>query len=154
FASELTLQAENRTKGLQEVLSRYEGTIEGFAATFPFAGIDNDQLQDYARAVFVASNMLRSGLQSVAWAPRVLDGERDGFELSARRAGLAEFRMLDLVSRGTLRAAAHRPEYYILRYSAPETNAPLGLDLLSDPAREAAIRRAIAKGSAAATAPF
>jgi PAS domain S-box-containing protein len=153
FASELSLQAENRTQRLQEVLSRYEGTIEGFAATFPFASIDETQLQDYARAIFVASSMLRSGLQSVSWAPRVLDGERDAFEAAARREGLPEFRVLDLVSVERLRDAARRPEYYVLRYSAPEVNAFMGLDLLSEPERAAAIREAIAKGSATATAP-
>ncbi len=153
FASELSLQAENRTQRLQEVLSRYEGTIEGFAATFPFASIDENQLQDYARAIFVASSMLRSGLQSVSWAPRVVDSERDAFEAAARREGLPEFRVRDLVSVETLRAAPRRPEYYVLRYSAPEVNAFMGLDLLSEPGRAAAIREAIAKGNAAATAP-
>jgi PAS domain S-box-containing protein len=155
IAVELAVQAENRAKGLQEVLSRYEGTIEGFAASFPDAAIGSEQFHAYARNVFLASNMLRSGLQSVSWAPRVQDAERTAFEAAIRDEGRADYRILEPAPDGTLTVAARRPEYFAIRYIAPaEVTVPIGLDLLSEPARAAAVREALAKGSASATAPF
>ena len=65
LAAELTIQAENRARGLQEVLSRYQGTIEGFAASFPYAELDQARFEAYARSVFLASHVIRSGLQAL-----------------------------------------------------------------------------------------
>ena len=46
------LRRESRARDLQEVLSRYEGTIEGFAAAFPYQRIDPEQFRTYAKNVF------------------------------------------------------------------------------------------------------
>src|ERR1700691_5791802 len=60
-SAEFSVQAETRARDLQEVLSRYEGTIEGFAAAFPYQHIDGEQFRAYAKSVFLASTMLQSG---------------------------------------------------------------------------------------------
>src|SRR4029077_451859 len=54
-SAEFTVQAQSRARDLQEVLSHYEGTIEGFAATFPYQHLDAAQFRSYAKSVFLAS---------------------------------------------------------------------------------------------------
>jgi signal transduction histidine kinase len=153
LAAELTIEAQNRGRGLQEVLSRYQGTIEGFAASFPYAQIDHDRFRAYARNVFLASHILRSGLQALSWAPRVRATERADFEAAARAEGLADYRIRDFRPGDRLELAEARAEYFPLRYTEPANSAaPLGLDVLSDPARVETIRRALATGRIAASA--
>jgi signal transduction histidine kinase len=155
LAAELTRQAENRGRGLQEVLSRYQGTIEGFAASFPLAQLDQQRFQAYARNVFLASHMLRSGLQTVGWSPRVRDEDRASFEAAARAGGSADFHIREPAPGGRLAIAARRAEYFPLRYVEPSDPAPpVGIDPLSDPVRGAAAASALAKGVAVATAPI
>src|ERR1700722_20758769 len=66
-AAEFSAQAESRARDLQEVLSRYEGTIEGFAAAFPYQRIDPEQFRAYAKSVFLASSVLQSGFVTLSW---------------------------------------------------------------------------------------
>ena len=54
-SAEFAVQAESRARNLQEVLSRYEGTIEGFAATFPYQRLDAAEFRNYAKSVFFRS---------------------------------------------------------------------------------------------------
>jgi len=147
LAAELTIEAENRGRGLQEVLSRYQGTIEGFAASFPYAPLDEERFGAYARNVFLASHILRSGLQAMSWAPRVRDADRASFEEIARAEGLADFRISEPEAGGRLKTAETRQVYFPLRYTEPANSAaPLGLDVLSDPARGDTVRHALAAG--------
>ena len=151
LAAELTIQAENRARGLQEVLSRYQGTIEGFAASFPYAELDQARFEAYARSVFLASHFIRSGLQALTWAPRVAEADRAAFEAAARGDGLIGYSIEEAGADGSLKSAEHRPIYFPLRYSAPTGNgAPLGLDVLSDKARSETVRRALSTGRIAA----
>src|SRR5271169_318690 len=48
-SAEFAIQVESRARNLQEVLSRYEGTIEGFAAAFTYQNIDADRFRAYAK---------------------------------------------------------------------------------------------------------
>ena len=144
LAAELTLDAEKRGRGLQEVLSRYQGTIEGFAASFPYAGLDQARFEAYANNVFLASHILRSGLQALSWAPRVTDADRAAFEAAAQAEGLADYHINEPSAAGALQPAAARPVYFPLRYAAPRNSgAPIGLDILSDPQRVKTVRRAL-----------
>jgi signal transduction histidine kinase/sensor domain CHASE-containing protein len=147
LAAELTIEAENRGRSLQEVLSRYQGTIEGFAASFPYAQLDQEQFRDYARNVFLASHILRSGLQALTWAPRVHGVDRAPFEAAARAEGFPDYRILEPGADGRLKTAEPRAVYFPLRFTEPANSAaPLGLDVLSDPTRSATVRRALANG--------
>src|SRR5215470_15420151 len=109
LAAELTIEAENRGRGLQEVLSRYQGTIEGFAASFPYQQLDRQRFRAYAQNVFLASHILRSGLQALTWAPGVRHSERAAFEEAARAEGLADYHIRELGSDGSLTTAEPRP---------------------------------------------
>ncbi len=152
LAAELTIEAENRGRGLQEVLSRYQGTIEGFAASFPYADLDRARFEAFARNVFLASHLLRSGLQALSWAPRVTDADRASFEAAARAEGLVDYRIREPAGTGTLTAAKSRTVYYPLRYSAPaNSGSPLGFDVLTDTGRAGTVRRALSTGRIAAS---
>ncbi|MFI5020896.1 MAG: EAL domain-containing protein [Alphaproteobacteria bacterium] len=154
FTAALTAQAETRARGLQEVLSRYEGTIEGFAASFPYARIDREEFQAYAHNVFLASHFLRSGFQSLAWLPRVHEADRERFEAAAHIEGFPDYRIVEPAPDGTFKTAAKRKTYYPIRYIEPvEATSPLGLDVLSEGTRATAARRALEKGTPSATAP-
>src|SRR5215469_8959308 len=85
-SAELLIQADSRARNLQEVLSRYEGTIQGFATAFPYQHLDAEQFRAYAKSIFLASSVLQSGLETLAWAPRVADGDRATFEAAMRTA--------------------------------------------------------------------
>jgi len=154
FAAELTMQAETRARGLQEVLGRYEGTMQGFAASFPYARINREEFQLYAHNVSLASNLLRSGYQGLSWLPRVHDADRERFEAAARIEGPPDYRIVEPAPDGTLKTAAKRKTYYPILYVEPTTaNSPLGLDTLSEGTRAAAARRALEKGIPSATGP-
>jgi signal transduction histidine kinase len=151
LAAELTIEAENRGRGLQEVLSRYQGTIEGFAASFPYQRLDPERFGAYAQNVFLASHILRAGLQALSWAPRVRGPDRAFFEEAARAEGLADYRIRERGAEDELKTAEPRAVYFPLRYSEPANPAlPLGLDLLSG-SRIETVRRALATGRIAAS---
>jgi PAS domain S-box-containing protein len=153
-SAELSVQAETRARDLQEVLSRYEGTIGGFAAAFP-QHVDAGQFRAYAKSVFLASSILQSGFHSVAWAPRVEAGARAAFEAAASAELHAPYAIEELEPDGKLEVEPRQAEYYPLRYMEPERpDAPLGLDMTTDKTRVAALRQAIATGSMTATPPI
>jgi signal transduction histidine kinase len=152
LAAGLTIEAENRGRGLQEVLSRYQGTIEGFAASFPYPQLDEERFRAYAQSVFLASHILRSGLQALTWAPRVRGSDRASFEEAARSEGFADYHIRELGVDGAFKTAEARAVYFPLRYSEPANSAaPLGLDVLSDTTRVETVRRALATGRIEAT---
>jgi PAS domain S-box-containing protein len=143
-SAEFAAQVESRARNLQEVLSRYEGTIEGFAAAFPYQNIDADRFRAYAKNVFLASSVLQSGFEQLAWAPRVVDRDRAAFEamLSAERQ--ADVSLQDRDANHSPEIAPRKQDYYPIRYIEPErANPPIGLDLT----RSHALERAIATGA-------
>ena len=147
-AAEFSAQAESRARDLQEVLSRYEGTIEGFAAAFPYQRIDPEQFRTYAKNVFLASSVLQSSLENLAWAPRVVDRDRATFEAAARAEGHPDLTIRDKTDEGSLEIAPQKPDYYPIRYVAPERdNSAFGLDLT----HSAALEQAISTGVMTAT---
>jgi PAS domain S-box-containing protein len=150
-AAEFSVQAESRARNLQEVLSRYEGTIEGFAAAFPYQHIDPEQFRAYAKNVFLASSVLQSGFETLAWAPRVVDRDRGAFETAARAERHNDYAIRNKTAAGSLEIAPSKPDYYPLRYVEPEhVSSPLGLDL----AHMSALQEAIATDTMKATPPM
>ncbi|HUK08208.1 MAG TPA: CHASE domain-containing protein [Stellaceae bacterium] len=154
MAVELSARAESRARGLQEVLSRYEGTIDGFAASFQGSTIDWQQFTTYGRSMSLASRFLRSGFGSLTWAPRVTGAQRAEFETHARE-DIPGYAIRDPGPDGVFVPAADRPEYFPIRFVDPMRRAsPIGLDLLAEPTRAAAVRRAILQRRVVATPPF
>jgi PAS domain S-box-containing protein len=129
-STELSVQAETHARDLQEVLSRYEGTIEGFAAALPYQRLDAAQFHAYAKSVLLASSELQSGVENLAWAPRVPAGDRAAFEAGARAERHDNYAIREKTADGSLVPAPDQADYYPLRYVEPERpGSPLGLDL-------------------------
>jgi PAS domain S-box-containing protein len=150
LAVDYSAQAESRARQLQEVLSRYEGTIEGFAAAFPYQRIDATQFRDYAKSVFLGSSVLQSGFMTLAWAPRVSGPDRAAFEAAATAERHRGYAIRAKGDDGGLTVAPSQADYYPLRYVEPEDpNSPIGLDLPRSPA----LQKALATGTAMASSP-
>src|ERR1700722_5331145 len=147
-SAELSAQAEGRARDLQDVLSRYEGMIEGFAAAFPYQNIDAERFRVYAKSVSLASSVLQSGFKNLGWAPRILDRDRAAFEATAREEHHGDYAILEKTADGSLITAPQGPDYYPLRYIEPlREKSPLGLDLASN----VSLQRAIVSGVMTAT---
>ena len=150
LSAEFSAQVEGRARDLQEVLSRYEGTIEGFAAALPYKDLTADQFRAYAKNVFLASSVLQSGVENIAWAPRVSNDDRPIFEaaLSAERHDVLTIR--NRTTDDQLEAAPQQQTYYPLRFVEPQhASSPIGLDLTQVGA--GALSQALATGTMTAT---
>ncbi|HVH75537.1 MAG TPA: CHASE domain-containing protein [Stellaceae bacterium] len=93
-------------------------------------------------------------VQAVEWAPRVERAERARFE-AAQQAGLPGFAIREIGRSGAPRAAGQRASYYPVTYVEPYAGnrRAVGFDLASSPDRAAAIARAEASRTVAATPP-
>ncbi|HEX5660649.1 MAG TPA: CHASE domain-containing protein [Polyangiales bacterium] len=93
-------------------------------------------------------------LQALEWVPAVSDTERADYEARARRDGLDSFALTQLVDR-KVAPAVPRPLYLPVYYAEPRgsNSQALGLDLLSDPVRRAALEHAQETHAPAASAP-
>ena len=150
-SAEFSAQVESRARDLQEILSRYQGTVEGFAAAFPYEHIDAAQFRAYAKSIFLASSVLQSGLENVSWAPRVVDRDRSSFEAAIRAQGQPDFSIRDADAKGGAESAPQKPDYYPVLYTEPDRDkALIGLDL----PRTGALETALATGAVAATPPM
>lgn len=91
-------------------------------------------------------------IQALEWIPAVSGGDRDAFIERARRDGVEAFDIRELRD-GQLRSATERDRYFPVFYIAPlaGNEAALGLDLFSEPVRQAAIATAIATRAVAVT---
>ena len=96
------------------------------------------------------------GLRDTGWARRVARAEREDFERAHRAEGFPDFEIWQRGPDGGRVRAADRDEYWVVLYADPAnlTTKTLGFDLASDPVRADAIRRAVAAGRPAATAPM
>ena len=98
-----------------------------------------------------------SGMQLIGWAPRVPQADRDGFERAMRDTGLGGFQIRDRSAEGSMVRAPDRPVHYPLLFeeaSAGTAFRVFGWDLPGNAVRVAAINKAIATNSAAATPPY
>jgi signal transduction histidine kinase/CheY-like chemotaxis protein len=115
-------------------------------------GITPDAFALFARDV----RQRHPELQALEWAPRVNDADREAFEAGMRRGGSPGFRIIEINSGGVPVAAARRATYFPVQLIEPmRGNEPaLGLDMLFDARRRAALERARETGMPAATAPI
>lgn len=88
-----------------------------------------------------------------SWIPRVSGSQREALEREVAASDWAGFRILDLQGDGRLQPAAPRELYYPLLYSqsARLPSLPIGLDLLSQPTRRAALLESVNQAQAVAS---
>ena len=96
------------------------------------------------------------GAQAFSWAPVVPYSVRAAFEAEMRTAGFPNFVITELDTTGVLRPATARSTYTVIQYNEPlgAIQNALGLDLASEPLRQAALEQARATGEIVATAPI
>ncbi|MCC2657216.1 MAG: Sensor protein (histidin kinase domain) [Panacagrimonas sp.] len=94
-----------------------------------------------------------TAVQTVGWSPWVSSAERDAFVQAMRRDGEPEFDITERSASGALVPAGVRSEYTPVSFIVPEdlNGQAIGYDLLSEPVRGDAIRRAMRSRSATAT---
>ncbi len=133
---------------LHSQLSKYEETVTGLASLFEAStDVTRREFATFSKRA-LANN---PGVLALSWNPVVRESERAAYEARARADGLASFQFTELGSDGTVRPAAHRPEYVPVYFVEPQrTNAGvLGFDTASEPARRDAIARARRSGQLA-----
>lgn len=83
-------------------------------------------------------------IETLEWAPRVLNEDVPVFRIAARRAGVREPALYRFSESGTPIPAEDKKEYFPTLYAEPfETSASvIGYDHMSDPGRAAAMHRA------------
>lgn len=144
------LLANERYSRIQERFQDQVQRLESLRRFFVYANeVRRDEFDGYARP------LLQRTL-AYSWAPRVQADERAAFERQARELLGGTFTIQTLGANGTLQGAAARAVYYPVLFTQSQFGQvqPLGLDLLSQPARRAALARAATPGALAVTAPL
>jgi signal transduction histidine kinase len=142
---------EERLELLANSAARSLEVLHGLSAFLAVAEPSRDEFRSFVRE----SLERLPQVQALEWIPRVPLAERERLEVAARADGLSDFRFTEIAPSGQLATALARAEYYPVYYAEPthRNRRALGLDLASDPARGAALRRAAATGEAVASAP-
>jgi diguanylate cyclase (GGDEF)-like protein len=111
---------------------------------------------EFARFAASVREALPFDLRETAWAPRVTDADRAGFEQALRAEGFADFQISDRDDARRLIPAADRALYFPVQFVDPDAalGGILGFDFISEPRRLAALRRARATGRPAALSPL
>ncbi len=107
--------------------------------------------------IFASAALARQPeLQALAWDPRVPGTEREAWEDRARSEGFAHFSFTEKSSNGEIIPAQQREEYFpVFFLEALEKNTgAFGFDVLSEPARRAALEQARDTGQVTATLPI
>ncbi|MHC4817532.1 MAG: SpoIIE family protein phosphatase [Planctomycetota bacterium] len=94
-------------------------------------------------------------IQAMEWIPRVPADQRKAHEAAGAAAGLAGYAIMEGLDRSRMVPAAPRGEYFPVFFVEPlaGNEHALGFDLGSDPARRAALDRAMATGQVALMDP-
>ena len=89
-----------------------------------------------------------ANVQGMGWIPRVKAADRAAFEQGVERDGRAGLRIVERSRSGSVVRAGRREEYFPLLYVEPRGSniSPMGLDMATDPAFLAAMRRAADSG--------
>ncbi len=133
--SEFFRSAETHSTVLQATLNRHLASFQSVQRLMQFsAGTTPKEFQHWATDI-VGS---RSGIQVVAWCPRVQKEERVAYESEARGRGATNFHFVEVDSRGQLVPAVEREEYFPVYYFAPEKGNEVlsGFDIGSGPTVE------------------
>jgi len=149
--TELNNYAHTVTETLQRNLDVYTTTLESVERFFVASG---GRVSRQQFTTFSTETMRRHpGLQALSWQPLVQDAERDRFERAVQAEGFANFQIQERSASGqpmpATRAADYVPVTFIEPYASNER--ALGFNLLSNPARRAALLQARDTGQMMAT---
>jgi signal transduction histidine kinase len=117
----------------------------------------SDEVEPDEFRIFVAPSLARDDtIRAFSWNERVLDARRTALEREAGVAGGAPLRATELADDGGLVPAPRRAEHVLVRHVEPlaDNARVLGYDVLSEPTRARALRRAAEAGDAVHTTPL
>ena len=111
--------------------------------------VERDEFKEFTETLLEN----RKELQVMGWLPRIPHSERDAFEKRMRKAGYAGFRIEDFVTEQSITDAPEHEEYFPIEYMEPTAGneSKIGLNILSQPIRRAALERARDTGLPAVT---
>ena len=130
--NKLNASIDEHSGTLQNLVGFYDGNVQ----------VVRDVFELFAA---VPANM-RKSIKTIAYAPRISNREKEGYELYARNQGLEYLSF-------AITPSTKREEYFPLEYLVPfsENRAQLGYDLASDPVRREAVAAARRRGNITAT---
>ena len=143
--AEFKLSAAGSTDSLQRLVTDRVGKVSTTVAFIRSSDI-NDRKDFHTFVSQLMKNV--TNIEMLAWAPRIPAARRNAHEEAVRKEGLSRYTISQRDDRGRLIAAGKREEYYPILFAEPasEIQSLLGLDLGSDAASRAAMRRATASG--------
>jgi PAS domain S-box-containing protein len=150
FHAEFAADAEARTALLTREMDKVIADVDALSR---FIQANNGTNAEAMRSFLRTEERNRDGAAIYAWVPRVLDAERQDFELDADAAGISGYAILEGM---TGVPAEKRPEYFPIRLIAtpkPYSNL-LGWDLASEPKRRIALQQARDSGMVSLSSPI
>ena len=119
-----------------------------------FAASQQVEREDFQRFVTPLRERL-PGLHALSWNPWISAAERPRFEQQQRQLGLADFHIRQRNADGSLQVAGPRPGHVPILYIEPASDAArtLGVDVYSDPLRQATLDQARDSGEQRMLAP-
>lgn len=144
------LLASERYSRIEERFEDQVQRLDGLRRFFVFStSVTLAEFNGYAQPLLYRT-------QTYAWAPRVAGEEREAFEQRASHTLEQPFAIHELNDAGSLQVAGPRALYYPVFYTQALSRQaqPLGLDMLSQPLRQATLDRAQQPGSMAVSTPL
>ncbi len=150
---QVQLKAQQASDLLQAKLSEHERYL--FATASGMSGYSDHIRPEIFRNIAQGYRARHPEIITMGWLRPLAGSGRDAFEAWARKAVDPTFAIRAPDADGTLRPAPRRDRYVVATYAEPRGNRIyLGLDMLSEPARAAAVWQALATGEPTASAPI
>jgi PAS domain S-box-containing protein len=125
-------------------MAAYEQVLRGGVGLFDASqSVEREEWRAYVQALRVADNY--PGILGIGFGPLIGPGERDALIQRMRADGIADYRIWPEGER-----SAYVPVIYLERFEGPNPRV-FGYDMMSEPTRSAAMRRAWDTGAASLT---
>lgn len=149
---EFEQEADTRYFALKREFQGTEMVIYALQAFGRHAAISQEEFRSFSE-VLLSHNKSTHALNV---APRVMDRERDRFELRMRQSSFPDFRITERTADGKMAASPHRPDYFPIAFLYPFAGREQahGFNPASEPLRKEAMEVARDSGQLAATKPL
>ncbi|GGX91273.1 EAL domain-containing protein [Pseudoduganella dura] len=150
---QVQLKAQQASDLLQAKLSEHERYL--FATASGMSGYSDHIRPEIFRNIAQGYRARHPEILTMGWLKPLAGAGRDAFEAWARKTVDPTFAIRAPDADGTLRPSPQRDRYVVATYAEPRGNRIyLGLDMLSDSVRAAAVWQALATGEPTASAPI
>lgn len=150
---EFRLKAERVGQSLQNRLDSHSDIMRNVERLYASSNhVDRGEF-----ATFVSHTVAnQKAISFLAWVPKVMQSQRENFEVSVLREGFANFQILEMNEQQSLDEARIRDEYYPIKYIEPfiSNHQLFGYDMGSSVLRRNAIEDARDSGNLTVTDPL